>query len=167
MSVIEMLRQQPSLCHYSGSQIEISCMSITRCKILSLLVTVVLINQPLVHAVCPVDQVVVNGTVDHAPSSAKVRVQLVYPKNMPGDAGEVTVEGGKFRLPLDFLTQNRAPIINGAFAKCNRRPRIVLVTLGDGDQEYDRVVLDFAKDFKMAGTTTYVLRSAVRLGTAR
>jgi len=139
-------------------------MSIAPWKVLSSLVAVVLITHPVVHAVCPVDQIIVNGTVDHAPSNAKVRVQLIYAKNMPGDAGEVTIEGGTFRLPLDFLTQSRGPIINGAFAKCNRRPRTVVVTLADDNQEYDRVVLDFAKDFKMADSTTYTLRSAVRLG---
>jgi hypothetical protein len=167
MSDMAIFRQQPNLWHYFGSQIGISCMVIRRWKILSLLVTVVvLITHPLVQAVCPVDQIILNGTVHHAPRNAKVRIQLVYPKNMPGDAGEVTVEDGMFRFPLDFLTQSRGPIINGAFEKCNRRPRIVIATLADGDQEYDRVVLDVAKDFKMADTTTYILRSAVRLGAA-
>ena len=140
-------------------------MSLAAAKTLSSLVTFVLITYTFVHAVCPVDQVIVNGTVDHAPSNAKIHVQLVYPRGMPGDAGEVTVENGKFSLPVDFLTQSRAPIVNGALEKCNRRPRTVIVTLvGDNEErEYDRVTLDFARDFKRADSSSYVVRSAIAI----
>jgi hypothetical protein len=45
----------------------------------------------------------------------------------------------------------------------------VIVTLVERDQdhEYDRVTLDFAKDFKMAGPSTYTLRSEVVLNGSR
>lgn len=119
-------------------------------KTLGLIVTFVLITHTFARAVCPVDSVVVRGQINDAPSNAKVRVQLVYPKDLPGEAGDVTIENGRFALPLDFLTESRRPIINGAFEKCNRRPKTVIATLVDTahSAEYDRVSLDFAKDFK-------------------
>jgi hypothetical protein len=154
------------LWHDVASRIDASYMHFPS-KVFSTLVTFILVGHPLLHAECPIDHVIVNGTVEHAPANAKVRVQLIYPKRMAGDAGDITVQGETFRLPVDFLTQSRGPIINGAFGKCTRKPRTVVVTLiGGGDgREYDRVVLDFAKEFKMADSTTYILRSAVRLET--
>jgi hypothetical protein len=64
--------------------------------------------------VCPVDQIVVRGRIDHPPSNAKVRVQLVYAKNMPGESGDITPETERFSLPVDFLTRSREPIVNNA-----------------------------------------------------
>ena len=47
--------------------------------------------------------------------------------------------------------------------KCDRKPKTVVVTLVDADQEYDRVSLDLAKDFKMPDPSAYALRSEIVL----
>ena len=54
----------------------------------------------VVHAQCPVDAVIVKGRVDHpiAHNDYRVRVQLVYPKHKPDEAGEVTVEDATFKF---------------------------------------------------------------------
>lgn len=118
-----------------------------------------------VHAACPVDEVMVRGRVDDPPSNAKVRVQLVYSRNLPGESGEITLENGHFSVPLEFLTESRRPLINGSLGKCGRRPTTVIVTLVDREEghEYDRRTLDFAKDFTTVGTRQHVLKSEVLL----
>ena len=135
----------------------------------SLILSVVLLACTFTHAVCAVDVVIVKGRVDHAPDHAIVRVQLVYSKDVAADSGEVTVENGRFSVPVEFLTQSRRPVVNGILEKCNRRPKTVIVTLVESgqDQEYDRVSLDFAKDFKMADSSAYTLRSELVLSGLR
>jgi hypothetical protein len=127
--------------------------------------TVALISCAFAHAGCSIDVVMVRGRVDHAPGDAKVRVQLVYSGDVLGESGEVTVEDGRFSIPIDFLTQSRRPVVNGILEKCGRRPKIVIVTLvGSGqEREYDRVSLDFAKDFRIADPTAYALRAELVL----
>ena len=117
--------------------------------------------QPL----CPVDEVVVRGRIDRPPRNAEVRVQLVYTNDKPGESGDITPETDKFSLPVEFLTQSREPIVNGSFGKCGRKPITVIVTLLDseGKREYDRISFNFAKDFKMIDSSTYVLKSNVLL----
>jgi hypothetical protein len=122
------------------------------------------------HAWCPVDGVIVNGRVENAPRNGIVRVQLVYPKQKQkmGESGDVTVEGGSFRIQIPFLTQSRAPVLIGTLLeKCDRKPKTVVVTLveadQEGDHEYDRVSLDLARDFKMADPSAYALRSEILL----
>jgi hypothetical protein len=121
------------------------------------------------HARCSVDVVIVNGRVEHAPRKGVVRVQLLYPKQKReiGESGDVTVEGGSFRIQIPFLTQSRAPGLLGIREKCDRKPETVIVTLMEADQdrdhEYDRVSLDLAKDFKMADPSAYALRSDILL----
>ena len=134
-------------------------------KILGSIVSIALITSTAAHTLCSVDEVIVRGRVDHAPANARVRVQLVYAKDIPGESGDVTVEDGKFSIPIQFLTQLRGPVINGYFEKCGRKPKTVIVTLTESDQshEYDSVSLDFAKDFKMADSGTYILRSQLLL----
>jgi hypothetical protein len=134
-------------------------------KTLRSIVSVAIITCAFANALCSVDVVVVRGRVDHVPGNAKVRVQLLYAKNMAGESGEVTIENGRFSIPIEFLTQGRRPVVNGILEKCNRRPKTVIVTLveSDGDHEYDRVSLDFAKDFKMADSSAYALRSELVL----
>ncbi len=136
---------------------------------LSVSLIVALVTCTFAHAQCSVDVVMVRGRVDHAASNAKVRVQLVYAKDVAGESGEATVENGRFSIPIEFLTQSRRPVVNGLLEKCNRRPKTVIVTLveSDRDHEYDRVSLDFAKDFKMADPTAYTLRSEVVLNGSR
>ena len=130
---------------------------------------VALISCAFAHAGCSVDVVMVRGRVDRPPSDAKVRVQLVYSGDVAGESGEVTVEDGRFSIPIDFLTQSRRPVVNGIPEKCGRRPKTVIVTLLGSDQghEYDRVSLDFAKDFRMADPTAYALRAALVLDGSR
>jgi hypothetical protein len=130
---------------------------------LTAIVGVALITCAFAHALCSVDVVIVRGRVDHAPSNAKVRVRLVYAKDMAGESGEVTIENGTFSIPIEFLTQSRRPVVNGILEKCNRRPKTVIVTLVESDHEYDSVSLDFAKDFKMADSSAYALRSELVL----
>jgi hypothetical protein len=102
-------------------------------------------------AMCPVDEVIVQGRVVHPPHDAKVLVQLVYATIVVGESGDTTLENENFTLPLDFLTQSRQPIINGSFQKCARRPVTVIVRLVDDRQKhmFDTVSLDFAKDFTL------------------
>lgn len=121
------------------------------------------------HASCPVDVVIVSGRIEHVPRKGIVRVQLVYPKQKQemGESGDVTVEGGTFRIQIPFLTQSRAPGLLGIREKCGRKPETVVVTLEEADQdrdhEYDRVSLDLAKDFKIADPSAYALRSEILL----
>jgi hypothetical protein len=134
-------------------------------KTASSILVILLITCAFANTRCSVDVVLVRGRVDHAPSNAKVRIQLVYAKDMAGEAGEVTIENGRFSIPIEFLTQSRRPIVDGIPEKCNRRPQTVIVTLvgSDGDHVYDRVSLDFAKDFKMTDSSAYSLRSELVL----
>ena len=121
-------------------------------------------SSAFLHAKCPVDVVIVNGRVEHAPLNASVRVQLIYPKQKTGESGDVTVEGGPFGIQIPFFTQSRAPLLIGEFLeKCDRKPKTIVVTLIEADQEYDRVSLDLAKDFKMADPCAYALRSEILL----
>jgi hypothetical protein len=114
-------------------------------------------------AACSVDVVIVRGRVDHAPGNAIIRVQLVYAKDMAGESGEVTIENGTFSIPIEFLTQSRRPVVNGLLEKCSRRPKTVIVKLVVDDHESDSVSLDFAKDFRMADSSAYTLRSELVL----
>ena len=122
-----------------------------------------LIGCSMALAQCPIDTDIVRGRVEHAPRDAKVRVQLVYPKDLPGESGETSVENGTFSIPIEFLTLSKRPLLRNLPERCNRKPRTVNVTLIDADQEYDPVSLDFAKDFKMADPSAYTLRSELVL----
>jgi len=117
------------------------------------------------YAQCSVDVVIVNGRVENAPRNARVRVQLVYPHQKTGESGETTVEGGSsFRIPIWFLTQSRAPVLIGTLLeKCDRKPKTVVVSLVEADQEYDHVSLDLAQDFKLVDPSHYAPRSEIVL----
>ena len=117
----------------------------------------------IANAECPIDTVILKGRVDHAPRDAKVRVQLVYSKELPGESGETSVENGRFSIPIEFMTLSKRPLLRNLPEKCNRKPRTVNATLIDADQEYDPVSLDFAKDFRMADPSAYTLRSELVL----
>ena len=115
------------------------------------------------YASCLVDDVIVSGRVEDAPLNGSVQVRLVYTSGKGGDSAEVTLDGASFRVEIPFLTQSRAATLVGTFReKCDRKPEKVVVTFLEGEQEYDRVSLDFAKDFKKTGST-YSLRSAIVL----
>jgi hypothetical protein len=116
------------------------------------------------HASCPVDQVIVSGRVENAPAKVSVRVQLVYSNGKPADSAEATLETDSFRIEISFLTQSRSPVLIGTFhEKCDRKPTTVVVTLFEGEREYDRVFLNLAKDFKMMDSSAYALRSELLL----
>jgi hypothetical protein len=126
-------------------------------KVFFSILSLALIACTFTYGVCSVDVVIVRGRVDHAPNNAIVRVQLVYSRDEAADSGDVTIENGRFSIPIEFLTQSRRPVVNGLLEKCNRRPKAVIVTLVESSQghEYDRVSLDFAKDFKVTDSGTY------------
>lgn len=125
---------------------------------------------------CGTEVVVLKGRVENPPRDASVRVQLLYSKKQqeqpgkqqeqPGESGEVTVDNGRFTIQIPFLTQYREPVIfAGLRDKCDRKPKTVVVTLLEGEQneERDRVSLDLAKDFTKADTTAYTARSDIVL----
>jgi hypothetical protein len=120
----------------------------------------------IAHAQCPVDTVIVKGrVVENATAHSKVRVQLVYPKEKPGESGEVTVEDGAFQIPIEFVTM-QSSIFTNLPTRCGRKPKTVVITLLENDQESDQVFFDFAKNFKMADASAYALRSEVVLNGA-
>jgi len=118
----------------------------------------------LAHAWCSVAELTVNGRVEDAPAKGSVRVQLVYPNQKVGESAEATLEDGSFRIQIPFLTQSRAALLVGTFReKCDRKPKTIVVTLIEGDQEYDHVVLEMAKDFRSAEADVYAVRSGIVL----
>ena len=129
----------------------------------SVLAICVLSSGAVAHALCSVDVVIVNGRVEHAPRNARVRVQLVYPKEKKGELGETTLEDGSFRIQIPFLTQSSRPLLVNLPEKCDRKPETVVVTLVEANHEYDHVSLDLATDFKLADPSAYAPRSEIVL----
>jgi len=117
------------------------------------------------HAQCPVESIVIKGRVENANPHSTVRVQLVFPKHKPGESGEVTVEDGAFQIPIEFVTQ-QSSIFTNLPTRCGRKPKTVVITLLENDQQTEQVFLDFAKNFKLADPTAYALRSPVVLNAA-
>jgi len=126
-------------------------------------VCVTLIGCSIAYAECPVDTVILKGRVERANTGAKVRVQLVYPKGMPGESGEASVEDGVFRIAIEFLTLSKRPLLRNLPEKCDRKPKTVNFTLVEGDQESEPLSLDFVRDFKEADPSAYTLRSELVL----
>ncbi|PYX35052.1 MAG: hypothetical protein DMG81_18865, partial [Acidobacteria bacterium] len=85
-------------------------------------------------AQCPVQAVLIKGRVENATVDSKVRVQLLYPKGKRGESGEVTVEDGAFQIPIEFVTEKSSQFTNLP-RRCSRRPKTVVITLMQGDQE--------------------------------
>ena len=124
----------------------------------------------LAYALCGTDVIIVTGRVEHPPSHASVRVQLIYAKAQHQESGELTLNAERFTIQVPFFTQSRAPKLNGSlFEKCDRKPKAVVVTLlgRDQSQEYDRVSLDLLGDFKMSDPGAYAVRSEVVLSGTR
>lgn len=118
------------------------------------------------QAQCSIDYVMVNGRVEGSPVDSLVRVQLVYwehSKELYGESGQVTLEDGSFRIRIPFITLRRMPVLGIGKAKCDRKPKTVVVSLVRNDREYDRVSVDLAKDFEMADPSAYTLRSEIVL----
>jgi len=119
----------------------------------------VLVSPVAARAQCSVNTVIVSGRVDHANAHASVRVRLVYPKRK---SGEVTVEEGSFRIPVEYVTQ-QSSILTNLPPRCGRKPQTVVVSLLENGQQSDEVSLDFLKSFKMADASAYALRSELVL----
>ena len=146
---------------FSDEKVAVKCGSLKAAAALSF---VCVISGALSHASCPVDQVIVSGRVEDAPAKGSVRVQLVYSNGKPGDSAEATLETDSFRIEISFLTQSRGPALIGTFReKCDRKPIAVVVTLVEGEREFDRVSLNLAKDFRMMDSSAYALRSELLL----
>ena len=115
------------------------------------------------------ETIILKGRVESPSRNASVRVQLLYatkPKQEQlgkkqqeqlGESGEVTVENERFTIQIPFLTEYHEPVIFAEFRNKCRRPKTVVVTLLEGDQneERDHLSLDMAKDFIKADATAY------------
>jgi hypothetical protein len=145
---------KPSMAGAVESWITIVVLTNTRIQILF----AALLLRLIVQAQCPVDALKVNGRVESASSESKVRVQLVYPRNRPGESGEVSVQDGKFQIPIEFVTAESS-LFPKLPKKCGRKPTTVVVTLLENGEESDQVTLNFARAFKMTDASAYGLRS--------
>src|ERR1051325_1230088 len=145
---------KPSMAGAVESWITIVVLTNTRIQILF----AALLLRLIVQAQCPVDALKVNGRVESASSESKVRVQLVYPRNRPGESGEVSVQDGKFQIPIEFVTAESS-LFSNLPKKCGRKPTTVVVTLLENGEESDQVTLNFARAFKMTDASAYGLRS--------
>lgn len=135
--------------------------AITKTRILILGVSFTLCV--MARAQCPVNTVIVKGrVVETANAHSKVRVELVYPKEKPGEAGEVTVEDGAFQIPIEFVTM-QSSIFTNLPKRCGRKPKTVVITLLENDQQSDQVFLDLAKSFTMTDASAYSPRSELVL----
>ena len=127
---------------------------------------------------CGTETIILKGRVESPSRDASVRVQLLYPHKQKqeqlgkqqqeqlGESGEVTVENGRFTIQIPFLTRDSEHVIFASLRdRCDRRPKSVVVTLLEGDQneERDRISLDMAKDFTKADATAYTSRSEIVL----
>jgi hypothetical protein len=111
---------------------------------LLLVVSTMLPASVIAFAQCSVETVVIKGRVENSTAHSKVRVQLLYAKDKPGESGEVGVEEGAFQIPIEFAPL-RSSIFTNLPKKCDRKPKTVVITLLENDQESDQVSLDFAK----------------------
>ena len=120
------------------------------------------------HAQCPVNSIVIKGHVEHLPRNASVGVQLLFApdphagkrgSDLPdiaqrGESAEAILDGAAFSIPVEFVTNNRRPLMSFG-SRCDRRPQTVVVTLkgnaapNEDTREYDSVSLDFPDAFKI------------------
>jgi hypothetical protein len=118
----------------------------------------------LARAMCPIDMVIIKGRIEHIPPNARVRAQLLFgPHKIVGDVGETIPDGSDFKIPIDFVTQSRRPLVDGLGEKCGRKPEAVVVILlgGDPAREYEHVTLDLHDDFREVPPGTYALKSEI------
>jgi hypothetical protein len=123
---------------------------------------ILLLFESVTWAQCPVKTIILKGRVENARVGDKVRVELVYPKKKPGESGEVTVEDGVFRIPIEFVTE-QSSILRNLPKRCGRKPETVVVTLLSSDHESAQVSLDFARKFELADPSAYTLHSELVL----
>ena len=121
------------------------------------------IGAALVHAQCPVNTVMVRGRVENPQQNSKVQVQLLYAKQQPGETAVATLQDASFRIPVEFLTQSSKPLFANLHAKCDRKPKTVVVTLLSRDQQSDEVSLDLVKDFDHMDASAYTPRQEIVL----
>ena len=121
------------------------------------------ISLSLAHAQCPVNTVVIRGRVENPRPNSKVQVQLLYPKQEPGESATTNLQDNSFRVPIEFLTQSNKPLFKNIRAKCDRKPSRVVVTLLTGDQQSAQVSLDLLKDFDHLDASAYTVRQEVVL----
>ena len=77
----------------------------------------------------------IKGRVKRPPRNFQ-RSRAPHRKHQSGESGEITVEPGPFTIQIPFLTQSRAPgLMSSLLEKCARRPKAVVVTLRQPDQE--------------------------------
>jgi hypothetical protein len=117
-----------------------------------------LVLSSIVQAQCPIDALRVSGRVVSASSVSRVLVQLVYPKYKPGESGEVSVQDGKFQIPIEFVTA-QSSLFSNLPKRCGRKPTIVVVTLLENGEESDQVSLNFTRAVKMTAASASGLRS--------
>lgn len=152
-------------------------------KKLFLLSCSLLIASTLARAQCPVNSIVIKGRVEHLPRNASVRVELLYPpdphrKRVPGtdmqetergEAAEAILDGDKFSIPIEFVTNNRRPLMSFG-SRCDRKPDSVVITLKENGrvnekgEERDRVTLDFPQDFKSDDAKHFTVSDVVLNG---
>jgi hypothetical protein len=160
-------------------------MDFTPAGILAGIACIALTACPLVAAQCPIHSILIKGRVEHPPPNASVRVLLLYPperhrKNLPGtdsqnesnerpgESAEAILDGDGFTIPVEFLTNDSRTEMTFQ-SRCGRQPLRVVVTLKRSDdpegneREYDRVSLDFPRQFKSGDSSHYLLRSALVL----
>jgi hypothetical protein len=134
-----------------------------RMKTLTGMLGTILVLCAIARAQCPVNTVIIKGRVaGNASAHSKVRVELVYPKEKPGESGEVTVEDGTFQIPIEFVTV-QSSIFTNLPKRCGRKPKTVVLTLLEDEQQSDQAFLDFAKEFRMADASAYTSRSEIVL----
>jgi predicted oxidoreductase (fatty acid repression mutant protein) len=127
------------------------------------LVFPIVLTGAIAHAQCPVNTVFIKGRVQNVPPNSRVRAQLIFAKNQRGASAEATLNSESFRIPIEFITQSSRPVLSNLRPKCDRRPQAAIVKLLEGDQELDRVTLDFRHDFKMTDPTAFTSQSEVIL----
>lgn len=154
-------------------------MTFTRVRTLALISVVCLTACLLSYAQCPVNSIAIKGRVEHPPRNASVRVVLVYPpdrhaknsptgienKERPGESAEAILAGDAFTIPVEFLTNDSRTEMTFK-SRCTRQPQTIVVTLKGKDtsgsnegEAYDRVTLDFPRQFKSDDSRHYTLRS--------
>jgi hypothetical protein len=115
------------------------------------------------HAQCPIHTVMVRGRVENPAPNSRIRAQLSYPKQHPGESAEATLEDGSFRLPIEFLTQSSKPFLKNLKPKCDRKPSEVVITLLIGDTAKNQITLSFPRDFVMTDASAYTPNSEIVL----
>jgi len=122
----------------------------------------VIVSVALSAAACPTGSVVVKGRVENPPADAVVRVELIYSQRQVEDSADTTLESPSFTIKVPFYTQSRGSIV-GFLEKCNRKPKTVIVSLLQGDEEHDSKTFDLVKDFDSPFPNAYTLRSPLVL----